>query len=79
MTNPFENDEFWEAAAPAIFSETRWESAPQEADGILSLLQPASGATVLDLYGRSSNQVQRSKEAFEQIEELDQRQGPGDV
>ena len=49
MTNPFENDEFWEAAAPAIFSEARWKSAPQEADGILSLLQPAPGAAVLDL------------------------------
>jgi SAM-dependent methyltransferase len=45
----FENADFWDAMAPYMFDDLRWERASDEIDGALELLQPAEGAHFLDL------------------------------
>lgn len=44
-----EEDAFWEAVAPVLFSSRRWESAPREVEAMVSLLALKPGARVLDL------------------------------
>lgn len=49
MTDTFQDDEFWEAAAPFLFPASRWQSAPAEVEHILQLTRPQPQAAVLDL------------------------------
>lgn len=44
-----EDDAFWEAFAPMMFTEERWAAAPDEVDAILRLVNLTPGATILDL------------------------------
>jgi len=45
----FENDSFWDAVAPFLFSDARCKAAPGEVDCALALLDLQLGARVLDL------------------------------
>lgn len=44
-----EDDAFWEAFGPVMFTEDRWRAAPVEVEAIVNLLDLAPSATVLDL------------------------------
>ena len=44
-----EQDEFWEAFGPTLFSERHWSTAPVEVDGIISLLRLQPGMSIVDL------------------------------
>jgi len=44
-----ESDDFWEATAPIMFGNQRWEAAPVEVDQVVRLLGVSPGATILDL------------------------------
>ena len=44
-----DDDSFWETAGPVLFTEGRWENAPQEVEAMVSLLGLSEGAKVLDL------------------------------
>jgi SAM-dependent methyltransferase len=44
-----EQDSFWEAAAPVLFSSRRWEHAPREVEAMTALLALQPGDSVLDL------------------------------
>jgi SAM-dependent methyltransferase len=44
-----EDDSFWETVGPVLFTERRWENAPQEVEAMVSLLGLSKGAKVLDL------------------------------
>jgi SAM-dependent methyltransferase len=62
VTAWYENDDFWEAVAPLLFSRERIALAPQQVDQALALLRPNSGAAVLDLccgIGRHSLELAR--------------------
>jgi SAM-dependent methyltransferase len=57
-----EEDSFWEAAGPILFTEQRWEYASREVEAMVSLLDLPSGARVLDLccgVGRHSLEFSR--------------------
>ena len=57
-----EDDVFWEAWAPQMFTERRWEMASEEVDAVVQLLDLSSGAHVLDLCcgpGRHSLELAR--------------------
>jgi len=45
----FENDRFWEATRPFLFSERIMTQAPAEVDAILKMLEINPGASILDL------------------------------
>ena len=49
MANSFEDDEFWRDLGPILFTPDRWERAGGDVDQILQLLDPAPGASILDL------------------------------
>jgi len=49
MTGWPEDDRFWHATAPLLFSARRWERAVQEVDLLLELLELAPSASLLDL------------------------------
>ncbi|MBN1795253.1 MAG: class I SAM-dependent methyltransferase [Sedimentisphaerales bacterium] len=58
----YEDDLFWETLGPEIFNAEKIESAPQEVDKVLELLQLQPGARVLDLccgIGRHSLELAR--------------------
>ncbi len=58
----FENEAFWKATRPILFSETRQANATQEAEEIIALLELRPGAWVLDLccgVGRHSLELAR--------------------
>jgi SAM-dependent methyltransferase len=58
----FENDAFWETWAPFMFSQQRLESAPEEVNNLISLLEIDPEASVLDLCcgpGRHSLELAR--------------------
>jgi SAM-dependent methyltransferase len=44
-----EDDGFWLMWAPSMFSEERWDKAPEEVEQMLALLQLEPGAALLDL------------------------------
>ena len=44
-----EDDTFWEAYAPLMFSQEHWAAAPADVDAILGLVSLPAGATALDL------------------------------
>lgn len=44
-----EDDEFWRAFTPTMFSKERWEAAEEEINNVVGLVQPPEGAAVLDL------------------------------
>jgi len=44
-----EDDAFWEAFGPLMFTEKLWAAAPADVDAILELVDLPSGASVLDL------------------------------
>jgi SAM-dependent methyltransferase len=44
-----DDDSFWETAGPVLFTERRWENAPQEVEAMVSLLGLSTGGKVLDL------------------------------
>ncbi|MBN1246086.1 MAG: class I SAM-dependent methyltransferase [Anaerolineae bacterium] len=44
-----EDDAFWEAFGPVMFTEDRWRAAPTEVEAILDLLRLPPSATILDL------------------------------
>ena len=44
-----EDDTFWEAYAPLMFTEEHWAAAPADVDAILGLVSLPAGATALDL------------------------------
>ena len=57
-----EDDSFWEAAAPAMFTERRWAIAPAEVEAVLALVHASPGMRVLDLccgVGRHSIELAR--------------------
>lgn len=45
----YENDKFWAAVEPALFSSDRLAMAKTDVDGIEKLLSPQTGAQILDL------------------------------
>src|SRR5512137_20331 len=45
----FEDDAFWAAFRPSMFSEERWQMAAGEAEPLAKLLELKPGARVLDL------------------------------
>jgi SAM-dependent methyltransferase len=49
MTTWYEKESFWKTWAPFMFSRERWENAAEEVTNLISLLQIAPGAKVLDL------------------------------
>ena len=49
MPSSFESDEFWRDLGPILFTADRWERARGDVDQILQLLDPAPGASILDL------------------------------
>ena len=58
----YDQDEFWAATAPVLFHQARWDRAPAEVDGIVSLLGLVPGSSVLDLCcgpGRHSIELAR--------------------
>jgi SAM-dependent methyltransferase len=58
----YEDDCFWETAAPVLFSQRRWSDAATEVEDIASLLGISPGARVLDLccgVGRHSLELAR--------------------
>jgi len=57
-----EDDAFWEALGPLMFTEKLWAAAPAEIDAILELVTLPPGASVLDLgcgVGRHSLELAR--------------------
>jgi SAM-dependent methyltransferase len=57
-----EEDDFWETFAPFMFGEQRWASTAAEIDHILTMLDVAPGAEILDLCcgpGRHSLELAR--------------------
>jgi len=44
-----ESEEFWARTAPFQFSARRWAAAPEEVEGVISLLELKPGMTVLDM------------------------------
>lgn len=65
MQNPIpwhEEDSFWQAVGPILFSDRRWADAPMEVADLISLLGIEPGARVLDLCcgeGRHSLELAR--------------------
>jgi SAM-dependent methyltransferase len=62
MKKWFEDDAFWDTWRPTMFSEERWEKAPEEVDNLISLCGAKAGASVLDLCcgpGRHSLELAR--------------------
>jgi 2-polyprenyl-3-methyl-5-hydroxy-6-metoxy-1,4-benzoquinol methylase len=58
----YEQEEFWEAMAPKIFSALHWDVAPLEIEKITALLEIKPGSRVLDLCcgpGRHSLELAR--------------------
>lgn len=50
MEDPWhENDEFWAAFGPYMFSPEQWEKAAAQVEQLLALVQPPAGGAVLDL------------------------------
>ena len=49
MTEWHEQDDFWKATEKWMFSESHWERAPQQVEGVIALLGIEPGAVVLDL------------------------------
>lgn len=45
----YENDAFWKAVEPALFSEEKWAMAKSDVDGMAKLLSLPSGSKILDL------------------------------
>lgn len=61
-----EQDAFWEIMGPVLFTERRWEHAPQEVEAIVSLLQLPEGARVLDLCcGLGRHTVEFARRGFQ--------------
>lgn len=61
-TKWFENDAFWEAMAPALFTKERWAQTEEEVDAVLAILELPPGARILDLCcgpGRHSIELAR--------------------
>ena len=57
-----EDDTFWEMTAPLLFTHQRWTDAPNQVDGVISLLGIHLGAEILDLccgVGRHSLELAR--------------------
>jgi SAM-dependent methyltransferase len=57
-----EEDSFWEAAGPVLFTAARWENAPREVEAMVALLGLSPQAKVLDLccgVGRHSLELAR--------------------
>lgn len=62
----FENDAFWEAMAPALFTQEKWEETEEEIDAVLSLFNLAPGARVLDLCcGPGRHAIELARRGFE--------------
>ncbi len=49
MKHWYEDDEFWETMSSKIFSKDHWDRAPKEVEKIISLLEIAQDAYILDL------------------------------
>ena len=50
MTTPwYEDESFWHHMAAVMFGKDRWESAPEEIEKLIGLIDLAPGARVLDL------------------------------
>jgi SAM-dependent methyltransferase len=62
MRRWYEDEAFWDTWAPTMFSQERWEKAPEEVDNLVSLCRLKAGASVLDLCcgpGRHSLELTR--------------------
>ncbi len=65
MSGWYENDEFWDLMAPALFGKERWERAADEMDGALELMRLPDGARVLDLCcGPGRHAIELHKRGF---------------
>jgi SAM-dependent methyltransferase len=49
MKKWYDDDAFWEAWGPIMFSRERWEGAPEEVDNLIDLVDIEPNANVLDL------------------------------
>ena len=49
MSAWYDDDRFWQEAAPLLFRQARWEAAEEEVDQLLELLELPEGAAVLDM------------------------------
>jgi SAM-dependent methyltransferase len=62
MSTSHDDDEFWRACGPVMFTPERWAGAPEQVDRVLELAGVEPGAAVLDLAcgpGRHSLELAR--------------------